>query len=374
MNTISESVGSAMKISESILNLVPYKPGKPISEAQREYGLDKVYKLASNENPLGPSQKVLNAIEQAAKEIHRYPDPGCFLLKQEFAKYYSVESKSLVFGNGSNELIDLLIRIFCEPGDKVLTSEGSFIAYKVCATASRVQVIETPLTEGLTFDVQALIEAYKKHKPQLIFIANPNNPTGTYLNKSEVDALMSAVGNDPECLVVFDEAYNEFVRAEDYPNSLNYFKDYTNVVVLRTFSKIFGLAGLRVGAMVANDEVVDLVNRVRNPFNVNSLAQAAAIAVLHDQEYVQRVQENNWKGLDYFYQQFESLGVKYWKSETNFVLFDTKQDSAQVNEELLKQGVIMRPVKPYGLSTHLRLSVGTVEENQAAIKALKNTF
>ncbi len=360
-----------MKISKSVMSLVPYKPGKSLDETKREYNLKSVIKLASNESPIGVSKKVLAALQEEAQSIHYYPDPSCFNLKKAMSEYYNVKGECLTFGNGSNELIDLLIRIFCEPNESILTSKGAFIAYKVCAKAARVNVIESELTPDLKFDVKALIELYKKHQPNLVFIANPNNPTGTYLNTNEVEELMSVVGNDENCLVVFDEAYNEFVRAKDYPDSVEIFKKYKNVVILRTLSKVFGLAGLRLGTLIGRPEVLDFVDRVRNPFNVNSLAQAAAIAVISDVDYISKACKVNWQGLDYIYDRLNSLNVHYWKSQANFVLIDVKTDSNVVYEELLKRGVILRPVNAYGFNTHLRMSVGLESENKTALDALE---
>ncbi len=367
-----------MKVSADILNLVPYSPGKPIAETKRELGLERVIKLASNENPLGPSPKALEAIVQAMGELHRYPDAAAYELSRAYAEVYGVSEKELAFGNGSNELIDLLIRIFCEPGETILTSQAAFVAYPICAQAARVKVLTTPLTPDLRFDLKAmaqkLMEPETQKSTRLVFIANPNNPTGTYVKDSELGEFLQELAQHKDLLVVLDEAYLEFVRASDYPDGVAWLKKFPNLVLLRTMSKVFGLAGLRLGAMLARPEVIDLVQRVRNPFNVNSLAQVAAVAALKDAEYLRQVQELTWQGLDYFYGELEGLGLPYWPSQGNFVLFDSQRDSTQVFQAWLRRGVISRPVRNYGLNTHLRLSVGLMEENQEAMSSLADVL
>lgn len=360
-----------MYVSKEILNLVPYSPGKPVEETQREYGLEQVYKLASNENPLGVGAKVKEALMRAINDVNRYPDASFYEMKSILAKYYAVKEDRLTFGNGSNELIDLLIRIYCEPGDSILTSEHAFIAYKLCAQGARVATKEVPMGKDLRFNLEEISKQIEEsNKVRLVFIANPNNPTGTYVTESEIEQLLAQHKDNENILFILDEAYNEFVREKDYPDSLKLIKKYNNLVVMRTLSKVYGLAGLRVGALIAPPEVIDLVNRVRNPFNVNSLAQVAAIAAVSDQDYLKASQKVIWEGLDFFMEEFSKMGVKYWPSQANFILFDCGRPGAEVFQELLKKGVIMRPVTGYGLPHCLRLSVGVPEENQRAIKAL----
>lgn len=367
-----------MKISPEILNLVPYKPGKPISETQREYGLSKVYKLASNENPLGPSPKALAAVKAALDQQHIYPDPSHYELINTLSKEWNVPSKQIGIGNGSDELIDLLCRIYCERGDGVLTSAAAFNAYEVSAPANRAKIIKVPMGDGYRFDLKAMAEHFlanhKEQKIQLIFVSNPNNPTGTYCTKNEVESFLKTLGNRDDVLLVFDEAYNECVRATDYVSAQNYIREYSNLIVLRTFSKIYGLAGFRVGAMVAPEAVVEVFNRVRKPFNVNHLAQVAANAAVQDKEFIERSRQTCWKGLDYFYDKLEKLGLPYIKSQGNFVMFDTLRDALEVNEALLRRGIIMRPLLNYGFKTQLRLSVGLEHENEAAMQALEEVL
>lgn len=361
-----------MKISPEIRNMVPYKPGKPISETQREYGLKTVYKLASNENPLGPSPKALEAVRNALEHQQLYPDPAHYDLLRTISKVWNFPVEQIAVGNGSDELIDLLTRIFCESGEGVLTSVAAFAAYKVSAQANRAVIHEVPLAEGYRFDLPAIADYYEKNGSniRIIFVANPNNPTGSYATRTEVEAFLERVGNREDVVVIFDEAYNEFVRAKDYVSTQDYLSKYKNLIVLRTFSKIYGLAGFRVGAMLAPQEVIEVFNRVRKPFNVNDLAQVAANAALQDKEFIQRSQQICWKGLDYFYKKLEELGLPYISSQGNFVMFDTLRDAAKVNEALLRRGIIMRPLMNYGFKTHLRLSIGLEHENEAAIQAL----
>ena len=360
-----------MKTSKEIESLIPYKPGKPIEETKREFDLEIVYKLASNENPLEPSAKVRDAIISGINEINRYPDASCYELKKRFSEKFNISEEEMVFGNGSNELIDLLIRVYCRPGDKILTSKSAFIAYKICAQAASVETVEVDLNENLKFNLDEFAQRiHTDDKIKLVFIPNPNNPTGTYLSTTEIESFLEKIKDKKDILIVFDEAYLEFVRAEDYPNALELYDKYSNVCVLRTFSKVYGLAGLRIGLMVAAPEISDYVNRIRNPFNVNSLAQVALLAAIDDNDSLKKSQKVVWEGLDDFYKVFDENNIKYWPSQGNFVLFETGKDAEKVFVELLKMGIITRPIKGYGLPTQLRLSVGSPEENQAAIKGI----
>lgn len=364
-----------MKVSPEIESLVPYVAGKPIAETQKQYGLKDVVKLASNENPLGISPKVQEALIQAVNEIHRYPDAGFVELVKVIEKVWKVPALNLTVGNGSNELIDLLIRIFCEPKDAILSFQYSFVAYGICAQAARVRSITVPVEKDFGMDLEKMAQILRtqktKDKIKIVFLANPNNPTGVYIPFSQIKNFLNEFGNDPELLIVFDEAYAEFVRHKDSAPILNHFKEWKNVVVIRTLSKAYGLAGLRVGVLAGPSRVIELVNRVRNPFNVNNLAQTAAIAALQDPEYVQKVVDLTHQGLDYFLKELENMGLKVITSDANFILFDSGRDVKKLNEQLLSKGVILRPVLNYGLPGYLRISCGTMEENQRAITALK---
>lgn len=362
-----------MKVSEYITKLIPYVPGKPIEETQRQYGINEVYKLASNENPLGPSPLALEAIKKNLHLLNLYPDGSCFHLKQKFAEHYKFDADQIIFGNGSDEICDFLVKVYCEPGDKILTSHRAFDTYRLSAQSARCDTTLVPQTADLKFD----LEKFKDHwtpKHKLIFLTNPNNPTGTYNTKSEMDDFLSFFGNRDDVIVIIDEAYFEFVRAKDYPDSHEYVRKFSNVLSLRTMSKVYGLAGLRLGALFAHAEITGLINRVRKPFNINSLMQAAAVAALDDQDFVQKTQNLTWQGLDYFYAEFKKMGINYVPSQGNFLLFDTKQDSLKIYEGLLKKGIILRPVRNYDLPTYLRMSVGLEHENQKAIAAIKEVL
>lgn len=362
-----------MKVSPQIQKLVPYKAGKPISEVKRELKLDVVYKLASNENAIGYSPKVKQAILAAMEEMNRYPDASYFQLRQKFSQFYKVDANQLVFGCGSNELIDLLIRVYCEPGDAILTSEQAFIAYKICAQAARIDFTETKMGPNLKINVQEIIRAYRpEHK--LIFLPNPNNPTGTYLNKTELCFLLDFFKNNEDVLIVMDEAYVEFARAPDYQNALDLMKEYPNLVVLRTMSKAYGLAGLRLGVMIAPAQVCEYVNRIRMPFNISNLTEAAAMAAIDDLSFVEQSKKACWAALDYYYAELKKLGLKYIESQANFVLFDTQGNGDAIAKELLKHGVIFRPVNNYALPSYLRLSVGLPHENELAMLALNKVL
>ncbi|MFN7727608.1 MAG: histidinol-phosphate transaminase [Bdellovibrio sp.] len=367
-----------MKVSPEILNLIPYKPGKPISEAQREYGISKVYKLASNENPLGVSPLAQAAVNKTLSHLNLYPDPTCYDLVTKVSELWNLPRTKITVGNGSDELFDLLIRIYCEPGEGVITTQAAFAAFPISAQAARVKTHFVPMAPGFKTDLAAMSTYLKanreKDKIRLVYIPNPNNPTGTYVPSGEVDAFLKEWGDHDDLLIIFDEAYTEFVRAKDYRPALDDMRRYSNIIVTRTMSKIFGLAGLRVGVMAGPEQAVDLVNRVRKPFNVNELAQVAAVAALQDSDFIRRTVEITWQGLDYFYKELQKLGCPFVESQGNFVLFDTERDVTQVFESLLRRGVILRPVLNYGFKTHLRMSVGLPEENEAAIKALHEVF
>lgn len=366
-----------MEISKKILEIQPYQTGKPIEEAKRELGLQSVFKLASNENPLGPSPLAVEAMTRALGDLHRYPDGSCYELGKAMSQYLGVDRDWLIFGNGSNELIDLVLRLFCGPGDLMVTSQAAFIAYKLGALAARLDVVEIPMSADFKFDIKAFSSYFAKPLPhkmpqnKVVFISNPNNPTGTYLTRDELEQFLAQVGDRPDVVVVLDEAYFEYARAADYPDGRDYVRKYSNVVVLRTMSKVFGLAGLRLGILIARPEVIGLINRIRNPFNVNTLAQVATPVALKDVEHIERSKRLVWDGLDFFYSKLSSLGLPFAPSQGNFVFFDTQRDAAGVSEALLRKGVIVRPIGAYGFKRHLRLTVGLPPENQLAMDSLR---
>lgn len=363
-----------MRVSREIQTLVPYQPGKPISETKRELGLTDVIKLASNESPLGPSPCVREALRTALDELNLYPDGACFEMRQAMAKHLNVQPNELVFGNGSDELVDRLVQVYCEPGDGVLTSQGAFSAYEISAQSSRARAIHTPLLPDYRFDLKAMAKDLEADpKIRLVFLPNPNNPTGTYFTMTEFEGFMS-VAEKKDILVCLDEAYVEFVRAKDYPEGLALRKRYKNLICIRTMSKVYGLAGLRVGTLIASPETCDLVNRVRKPFNINSLAQIAVVEALRDQAHVEKVKKLTWEGLDYYTSELQKMGLDFCPSQGNFVFFDTGREAMPVFEAMLREGIILRPVKVYGFPRHLRMSAGLPEQNEAAILALKKVL
>lgn len=366
-----------ISVSKELQDLVPYKAGKPIKEAKRETGFEKIIKLASNENPLGLSKKVEQFLQQALSNGFRYPDPSAYDLRQALGKYYSISPENIAVGNGSNELIDLLVRVFCDPREPyqaVLTSESAFVAYEVCAKANRIKFIQTPMTADYKFDLKEMKKMALEQKPRLIFIANPNNPTGTYVSHNELEEFLRETESLKDTLIVLDEAYYEYVQAADYPKSFELQKEFPRLVILRTMSKAFSLAGFRLGALFADISIIEWINKVRLPFNVNSLAQQATVIALSDKDHIERSVRLNNEGLNYLYTELKRLKIKYWPSQTNFILLELPQVTQKVYERLLQQGVIVRPVLNYNLPHCLRVSVGLPEENQFFIKCLEKSI
>jgi histidinol-phosphate aminotransferase len=365
-----------MKVSDEIARLVPYRPGKPIAETQREYGLTKVVKLASNENPLGPSPRAIKAIAEAANELHRYPDPLGYNLIQKISTVWKLPPDHIAFGNGSNEVIDVLIRIFCDPRrEKIASFDKAFIAYPICAQAARVETVTIPIKENFDIDLDLLAEKIEKDPSiRLVFVPNPNNPTGTYLNANVIEKFLKRVGHRENLLIAFDEAYHEYVEAGDYSSALKYVNEYPSVLVMRTFSKVFGLAGLRLGVLVANPKIIDYYHRVRNPFNTNSLAQFAAASALDDKDFILKSQSLVWDGKKQITEALAKMNLTWTPTQGNFLLFDTLRDASKINELLLRRGVILRPVGNYGLPRHLRWTIGSVEENKFVIEALQEVI
>jgi histidinol-phosphate aminotransferase len=353
-----------------ILGIAPYEPGKPIEELERELGIHDAIKLASNENPLPPSERVQKAIAAALGDLNRYPDGSGFYLRQALAKKHGLTTDHVVLGNGSNELIELLVRAFLRPGDEAVVPHPSFVVYPMIVQASggiRVMV----MLKDYKLDLDAMARAITP-MTKLVFIANPNNPTATMVTADEVEAFMHKV---PErTIVVFDEAYIEFALGPDFPDSLAYVKQGRKVVVLRTFSKAASLAGLRVGYAVADPDAISLMNRIRQPFNVNSLAQAAALAALEDESHILECVRMIEAGRHYLYDEFKALGLKYVPARANFILVDVGRSAAEIYHKLLLQGVIVRPMTSFGMESALRVTVGTPEENRRLIKALKTVL
>ena len=353
--------------SPYLAGLIPYSPGKPIEEVEREFGISDSVKLASNENPLGPSPKALHAIAGALAGLHRYPDGGGYALRHALARHWDVPADCLVLGNGSNELLELAGRSFLVPGDEVLYAAQAFVVYDMVAQVTGATKVAVPLKE-FAHDLPAM-QAAITPKTKLIFLANPNNPTGTCVDPRVLEAFLGAV--PPDVVVVLDEAYYEYVPPERRPDALQFVRGGRWLLVLRTFSKIYGLAGLRLGYGMAPAPLVALLNKVRAPFNTNSLAQVAAAAALDDTEHVASSRAANDAGRTFLAEQFRRMGLAVIPSEANFLLVDVGRPGAQTTEALLRRGVIVRPVGGYGFPTHLRITIGTARENETCVAALK---
>lgn len=356
-------------VSDEIEALVPYPPGKPMEELERELGIKGSIKLASNENPLGPSPKAVDAVSKALKNLHRYPDGGCYYLKERLAKRLGVKPENLIIGNGSNEIIELVVRTFLRPGEEAVMGNPSFAVYPLVIPVAGGKSVLVPL-KNLTHDLDAMADAITE-KTKIVFIANPNNPTGTMVAKKELDRFCARMPED--VILVLDEAYYEFVTSKDFPNSFEYLKEGRNVVILRTFSKIYGLAGLRIGYGIAPEKLVFYMNKVRQPFNVNSLAQIAAMAALDDDGHLKRSQQNNREGLAYLFGELKAMGLEYVPTQANFFLIKVGKGK-EIYDALLRQGVIVRPMASYGLGEYIRVTVGTAEENKRFVEAIRKAW
>jgi histidinol-phosphate aminotransferase len=354
-----------------IRSIAPYQPGKPIAELAREMGLDEstIIKLASNESPLGVSPMARQAIEVAIRDLGRYPDGNGYELKLALSKRYGVGMDQVVLGNGSNDVLDLAARAFLSAGRSAIYSQHAFAVYPLAVQAAGARGIEVP-AKHYAHDVDAMLKAITPDTA-LIFVANPNNPTGTLIGARELEAFVAAV---PErVLVVIDEAYNEYMPPAVRPDTLSWLPRFPNLVITRTFSKVYGLAGLRVGYALAAPGVADLMNRVRQPFNVNSVALAAAAAALEDTEFVRKSYELNQAGMRQVTDAFKAMGIEYIPSYGNFVTFRVPQ-AAQVFQRLLKSGVIVRPIASYGMPEHLRVTIGLASENARFLDSLKQAL
>jgi histidinol-phosphate aminotransferase len=352
-----------------ILKTRPYVPGKPIEEVQRELGLDDVIKLASNENPEGPIPEVLAAIQRAAQDINRYPDGSCYALTRRLAEHLGVPREALIFGNGSNEVLDMLIRALVSPGENVVYSEHSFVVYPLTCGVHFECGRGVPLTEGDRLDLAGMA-AVADDDTKLVIVCNPNNPTGTHSTRDELLALLDAL---PERVIVaVDEAYYEYVWAEDYPQTLPMLAEHPNLVILRTFSKIHSLAGLRIGYAIGHPDFIAELQKTREPFNVNSISQAAAIACLENLDVLPDRARRNQEQLTWMASQLSELGLEVTPSQTNFLLVRCDGNATEVTRQLLRHGVIVRPMDSFGLGDGaMRVSIGTPEENRRCIAAVR---
>lgn len=353
-----------------IAGLTPYVPGKPVSELERDLGIRDAVKLASNENPLGPGSRARDAIATLLGELGRYPDGGGFELRRVLADYHIVSPTAITLGNGSNDVLDLVARVFLQPGTESVFSEHAFAVYPI-ATQSAGATARIAKARDYGHDLDAMA-ALVNDRTRVVWIANPNNPTGTWL---PADALKSFIGALPRtCMVVVDEAYTEYVSEPDFPDATHWVEAFPNLIVTRTFSKAHGLAALRIGYGISNARVADLLNRVRQPFNVNALAQVAAISAISDREHVRASVELNRAGMRQLTEAFERLGLAYIPSVGNFVTVDLGRTANSINEDLLRRGIIVRPVGNHGLPNHLRISIGLEEENARFIAALEDVL
>jgi len=354
-------------VPEYIRSLVPYVPGKPIEEVEREYGIAASVKLASNENPLGPSPEAVKALQGRLHQLHLYPDGDCFYLRQGLAARLGVSPEELIFGNGSNELIEIAVRTFMRPGDEAVMAHQAFIVYRLVVQAAGGACRIIPL-KNFTHDLVAMFRVITPGT-RLVFLANPNNPTGTIYRRKEWETFVGRIS--PEVLVIVDEAYFEYVVDPEFPDSLAYHGEGRAILTLRTFSKLYGLAGLRIGYGVGPRVIVDLMNRVRQPFNVNAAAQWAALAALEDHEHVRRSLEVNREGMRYLTKEIASLGLEQVPSQANFILVRVG-NGQDLYERLLRRGIIVRPMGGYDFPEYLRVTVGTMEENDRFIKELRD--
>ncbi len=360
-----------MNVPVHVQGIKPYPPGKPIDELKRELGIDNPIKLASNENPLGPSPMAVEAIKKALNTINRYPDGSSFYLRQKISEMLSVPFDGIVVGNGSNEIIEMIFKAFMRDGEKVIVPQPSFLMYNLAAQALGLTAIGVPL-RNFKIDLEKMAQEVD-NDTRIIIINNPNNPTGTIIEKDEWEQFLEGLPDG--ILVVVDEAYIEFVTNRECPVGTDYIDlDKPKVVVIRTFSKAYGLAGLRIGYCITSPDVADYLNRVRQPFNVNSLAQAAALAALEDKKFIEDTRKLVQEQLEYLYSCVKKLGLDYIPTQTNFFLIKLPVPARQVYEKLLHEGVITRAMDSYGLDYYLRVSVGLKKENEYFVEKLSEVL
>jgi len=352
----------ALTVHPKIVGLVPYSPGKPLDELARELGVHDAVKLASNENPLGPSPKAIAALSQDFKGLHRYPDGGAHHLTKALAERWKVSPQHLIIGNGSDEVISMLVKAFIAPGDEAVMADHTFIMYKLAVMAGHGECVEVPLQDW-RHDLPGMLKAITP-RTRLLFVCNPNNPTGTTVTQDDIHALMAGVPD--HVIVVFDEAYLEYVRDPDFPDTLSYVRQNRSAISLRTFSKIYGLAGLRVGYGITTPDISNYLHRVRNPFNTNSLAQRAALAALDDEDHVTASRMMNAVEMQILETGLQDLGLKVVPSQANFLYFDTKRQGKLVYDRLLREGVIVRHIQ----GSMIRVTIGQPQENAKFLRAL----
>lgn len=357
-----------MRWKEQLLTLTPYQPGKSIESVKKQYNLEKIVKLASNENPFGCSKKVLPAIQSGELSMPIYPDGYATNLRGKLASFLGVEQEELIFGNGSDNLIQIISRALLHKEASTVMATPTFSQYKHNAVIEGAIIKEVPLKDG-NHDLNAMLEAIDD-RTNVVWVCSPNNPSGTYISEAPLIAFLDKVPSD--ILVVLDEAYFEYVTADDYYDSVSLVRKYPNLIVLRTFSKIYGLASLRIGYGIANPAIIKALEPAREPFNVNSLGQSAGVAAIEDQEFVMACREENRKGLKSFYDFCEKNGLEYYPSQTNFILIDFKTDGDKVFQYLLERGFIVRSGKALGFPTSVRITVGSSDQNEGVLKVLND--
>ncbi len=356
-----------IKSPEHIRTIKPYIPGKPVEELERELGISESIKLASNESPLGPSPRVVRALRKGMADLNRYPDGSGYYLKEKLSAKLGVSPDEILLGNGSNEVIELAVRAFLNPGEEAVMAHPSFVVYSMITQAAGGKSVVVPLKDW-RHDLAAMASRITE-RTKIVFLANPNNPTGTIINRSEMDSFMRKLPDG--VLVVIDEAYHEYVSSPEYPDSMKYLRQGKDILILRTFSKIYGLAGLRIGYGIAGTPIITDMNRVRQPFNVNSLAQIAALAALDDTAHIEKAKKINERGKKFLYRKLKSLKINYVKTEANFIYIFFNDDIApMLYNELLNEGVIVRPMGP----REMRITIGLPKENRRLIEVLQKLW
>ena len=355
----------AHRVKPHIASLEPYQPGKPVEELERELGIEGALKLASNENPLGPSPRAVEAIRRAAGEVHLYPDGSCHALRRELAARLGVPERAVVFGTGSDEILELVAKSFLAPGDEAVHAWPSFAMYPIVIRGMGAEPVAVPLDARAVHDLDAMLAAVGP-RTRVVFLCNPNNPTGTSVGAEAVDRFARELPED--VVLVVDEAYVEYVRRPDFPDSLELVRRRPSTLVLRTFSKIYGLAGLRIGYGIGGEELVSYLERARHPFTVSVPAQAAALAALADRAHVERSRRVNAEGAAYLERELAALGLEVWPTDANFVLVRVRPGIA---DELLREGIIVRPMEGFGLPGHIRVTIGTPEQNRRLVETLR---
>ncbi len=362
--------GAIPPIPDYISTLVPYPPGKPIDEFEREYGVKNPIKMASNENPLGPSPMAMESIRNNISNLHRYPDGSAYYLKARLAEIYNVDQSQIVLGNGSNEIIDFLVRVFVDRTSEVISSDPSFLMYRKIVQAAGGRNIMIPLKEA-THDLEAISEAVTP-RTRIIFLDNPNNPMGSVIRSARFQDFLRSLPNN--VLVVLDEAYMEFVREPDTPRGIDYMGRDRRIIFLRTFSKAYGLAGLRAGYGIMDTEIAQNLEKVRQPFNVNATAQAAALAALNDSEHLDRTLAITWQGMDELLQGLRAMGCEPLPSHTNYIMVNVGTDAETVYKQMLREGIIIRSMASYGFKKYVRITVGLPEDNRRCLKAMEKVL